>query len=287
MYVVAGMVVAYGLAVVLSHAIFFFTPDPRGLQPGSTTSPTTLRVMTYNVYYEKVSDETANVIRDSGADIVSLQESNQAWEDKIRATAGERFPSIEFRHETYAGGSGVLSRYPLQTLFYEQAPASWFNAWGFVVDSPAGKIKCLNLHLRPVTGGGGGPWKYLNYFRLGSIHAREVEYLYQKLESFDPENKLPTLILGDFNEADDGNAIQFLKDRGLLNAVEPFDAKSYTWHSRIYGIAMWARPDHVLHSSHFRNVDAGILKEGESDHRAVMAMLSSSEAANIPAASSR
>jgi endonuclease/exonuclease/phosphatase family metal-dependent hydrolase len=274
MYLLGGVVVGYGLAVVISHALFALSPVPPGLAAASTTAPTALRVMTYNVYYEKVSDETANVIRDSSAGIVCLQESTQAWEDKIRAEAGDRFPYIQFRHESYAGGSGVLSRYPIETLFYEQAPASWFHGWGFVVDTPAGKIKGLNLHLRPVTGGGGGPLKYLNYFRLGSIHTREVEYLHRKLESFDPENKLPTIILGDFNESDDGRAIAWLRSRGLSNALEAFDPSSYTWHGRIYGIALSARPDHILHSSQFKTVDAGIVKDGASDHRAVMAVLS-------------
>lgn len=249
------------------------TPYVLQTTPSQPQEPARLRVMTYNVKFDVAPSLSADTIVRANPDVVFLQESMLDWENYARAQLAGQYPYILFHHEPYAGGSGVLSRYPITELFYEKPPAGWMHGSAVKVKTPAGEVKFLNVHLRPAASGQGG-LSYLGYFRLPEVHWLEMDHLYKKLTS--EADNLPTVVLGDFNESDKGAAIYYLIERGFADALPPFDPHTKTWHGSLAGISLSERCDHIVYSSHFKCLDAAVLKEGASDHRPVVAVLEKS-----------
>ena len=117
-----------------------------------------LRVVTYNVNYGLRGDlEGIELIAESDADIVLLQETTPAWEAAIREELSDRYPTMEFRHCCGAGGLAILSTYPIRDDDYLEAPpGGWFPGWRVTLETPGGPVQTLNVHLRPPFARSGG-----------------------------------------------------------------------------------------------------------------------------------
>jgi hypothetical protein len=73
--------------------------------------------MTYNVNFALAHDrETRDAIGSTDADVVLLQETNDAWAGVIRARHAGRYPHMRFAApgRMLAGGLGVISRWPFE-----------------------------------------------------------------------------------------------------------------------------------------------------------------------------
>lgn len=272
-YVLVSFVLLYLIVAVGSAVISGLEPAPRAVR-GRGPDSSQLRVATFNVYYETGPQGSADAVAQVDADILCLQESTKQWEEFSQKQLADRYPYRIFHHEPYAGGMAVLSRWPISELGYDRPPGGWFSGLSFKAQTPRGDVKILNVHLRAMHPGKIG-LGYLDYVRLASIHTKEMEFLYDKLQSREPA--LPAIVLGDFNEGDDGSAVEYLTKRSMKDAVPAFDTKTRSWQGRIGGISLWARPDRILFSSQFTCLDAGILKAGASDHFPVLAVLQRSE----------
>src|SRR5262245_55782452 len=70
------------------------------------------RILTYNVNWGGAHPElAAQAIRDSGADIVCLQETTPDWETNLRSELGKEYSLFKFHHSQtrYGGGLAFLS----------------------------------------------------------------------------------------------------------------------------------------------------------------------------------
>lgn len=269
---IIGTIVALFVSVVIvSHVLVGCESAPRLLNPSTPQDPPRLRVMTYNVGYFAAPDKSAELIRNTGPDVVFLQESTQDWEQFVKEKMNDIYPYAEFHHDQYAGGMAILSRYPIKSHFYEMPPMGWFNGWGATIETTIGPVNFLGVHLRPGASGQGG-LSYLNVFRLSTIHPQEIEFLHKRLMEKAPSG--PTIVLGDFNESDNGKAIEWLQQKGFTNSLPLFDKHSKTWHGMHFGVALSNRVDHVLFGPDFKCLDAAVLTGGDSDHRAVVAVVS-------------
>ena len=142
----------------------------------------------------------------------------------------------------------------------------WFHRLLFTVSTPSGDVQILNVHLRPLINYHS---KIIGYFTVESIHVREV----QALSTFLDPN-LPRLIVGDFNEGNDGKATNWLvSDRSFTDVLPEFDFHSPTFHGPVAGIPITARLDHIMYSPQLRCFNARVIKTGESDHYPVVAEL--------------
>jgi endonuclease/exonuclease/phosphatase family metal-dependent hydrolase len=227
-----------------------------------------LRVLTYNVHYEMPEAEaTAAAIEASNADIVCLQETNADWETFLRHRLGQRYPHIEFRHYKHAGGQAVLSRWPLKQLAYVQPSEGWFPGWLLQVATSVGPVQLLSVHLHPTLSERGN-FTVPAIFTTRAKREREMQDLCKHLR---PD--LPTLVLGDFNEAEDGRAVRHVLGKGYTSALAEFDPESATWRYSSGLVKMDGRYDHILYSKDFRSYHASVLKSGGSDHYAVLAII--------------
>lgn len=239
---------------------------PRAPAPGRPA----LVVMTYNLNYGLAGDEaTLGVLTRHPVDLVLLQETTPEWELALRAQLAERYPYMIFRHCCLAGGLGVLSRHPANELAYLEPPAGgWFPALRLRVASPLGPLDVFNVHLRPQIGDSGPNVAGVMSGAIATppIRRREVRAY---LTHFEPG--MPTLIAGDFNESEDGSAIEQLEAAGLRSALPQFsDDTTWRWQTSVIG-EVTRRFDHIAYSTELDVLSASVITAGSSDHLPVIA----------------
>jgi len=238
--------------------------------PLKATGPT-FTIVTYNVNYAMPqADRTLAALRAADADIVCLQETTPAWERRLRSELGDRYRYMAFRHLAGAGGLGLLSKVPCKELLYHNCAGTWHPGWLIRADTPAGPVRILNVHLHPAKAlcpDGVFRASIRAYFDAIGVRRGQIEELLD-LVSAGP----PTLVVGDFNEPEDGRAVTYARGtRQLRSALAEFDPWAATWQAPRRLFRPQARIDHILYPSSLRCLHAGVVKGGGSDHRPVTA----------------
>ena len=249
-----GAVVA--LLGVGTIGIWAFAGEPpaSGLRRGSDDG-VDLTVLSYNVCFERPDASTVEATLAQGADIVFLQETNQAWEELFDA---ETVAPLErrFHHHDPDGGLAVLSRYPIERAELRESPEKAFPAWCLRFQTPEGSLDVLSVHLHPPIVDDRLLW---GYFLTGERRAREIV---AHLECFDGP---PDLAVGDFNE-EEGEAVDHLASLGLRQAQLAFPPVERTWR---WPTELWelsGRPDHVFVGTRFSVASVHVPQVGASDH---------------------
>ncbi|MCA9553235.1 MAG: endonuclease/exonuclease/phosphatase family protein [Myxococcales bacterium] len=229
----------------------------------------TFTVVTYNVNYGLEGDpEVVEVIRRADADVVVLQETNVGWEAALSAGLADAYPHRYFHHAGAAGGSAILSRFPIEALDVvpPRVDGSWFAALTAVVHTNAGPLQLVNVHLRPAISDSGSV--VAGYFGTSSVREAEMRAI---LATLDP--RLPTLVAGDFNESG-GGALAFLEGRGFEDGVAAFvpDADTWRWTTSVGQIE--SQLDHLAYDPRVEPLEVRVIAEGPSDHVPVFARLS-------------
>jgi endonuclease/exonuclease/phosphatase family metal-dependent hydrolase len=239
--------------------------ETRGAGAGSE-----LCVVTYNMNYGVAGDGgTVDVLDGVDADVIVLQETNAEWEGAIRRRLGGRYADIRFHDPVRLapGGSGALSKYPIESEKLVPSAVNWFPATVLVVRTEAGPVQIVNVHLRPMVTDSGSWIK--GYFTTGDYRVREIAAIRRELDE-----TLPTIWAGDFNEAEDAGGISGLGASGFVSALPEKDPHAVTWHWDYDGIPLALRLDHVLYDrDDFALEDAEVLGGGRSDHFAVKVTL--------------
>jgi endonuclease/exonuclease/phosphatase family metal-dependent hydrolase len=161
---------------------------------------------------------------------------------------------------------GVMSSVPIRSIDELPSVAGPFFAWRVVLDAPGGPLQVLNLHLRPPMSDDGS-W-IVGYFSTRDSREREVAW---HLARLDPA--LPTLIVGDFNEEGDGQAVRYAVERGYTDAIGQFAGGRRTWEWPVGAITLRFQLDHILYDPRLIAVAAGVVEGGRSDHKPVWADL--------------
>lgn len=239
-------------------------PAPRAARPPPPGQPS-VRVLTYNVNFGIPGEPgVIATIRRADADLVLLQETNPAWETELRAALGGDYPWMEFHHQPAAGGLAVLARQPFEVKEYLPAASGWFPAARLVARTPLGPVQVLNVHLRPPFASGEG---YISgYMRSRGVRRAEIAAFHARL---DP--RLPTLVVGDFNEDEGGRAVRFLAARGFRSVLPEYAPGVVTWRWPTSLGTLRARLDHIACDGRLEPLAARVLQGGESDHLAVLA----------------
>lgn len=240
--------------------------EPRDPTPGAVH----FVVKTYNV---EVGDEgrsaTIDAVGSGNPDLVCLQETSPAFEAVLRERYADQYPYQLYNHnkpDFGAGGLAVLSRFPVTDSGWHASPQGWHPGWHLLVETPAGTMQVMNLHLRGVLNGDGNAAS--SYLSVGDDHLAEISFFVSIVE---PE--LPTLIMGDFNEEPGDAALEYLEDRGFRNALPLYRPGQFTWRYPSVANQLSKTFDHILFDDSFAPLDAWVLDEGDSDHIPVLAHL--------------
>src|SRR4051812_43000392 len=152
---------------------------------------------TFNLYFPAWDDpSTVELLGVSGADVIFLQEVSHEWEGVLRRRYQDAYPQMLFAAAGAASGLGVLSRFPLRDAGL-LPPVLKHPAWLISVQTPRGEIQVLNVHLRASR----RPHQNLIAGLLGMGADHELE-----IRRFVAACRVePTLVVGDFNEGQNGS----------------------------------------------------------------------------------
>ena len=216
-----------------------------------------ITIVTYNVNFGLAGDPSSvEAIATSEADLVLLQETNEDWEEALRAALSDRYPHRRFHHCCRAGGLAILSRFPVHPRRVLHPDVAWFPAWRGDVDSPIGTLQTLNVHLRPnVTDSGS---VVLGLLTTPRVRTTEMETYVEALDA-----DLPAIVAGDFNE-EAGGGLRVLEARGLRAVAPAGRASTWRWSTSLGEVD--ASLDHVVVSPELVADEPRVLRSGRSDH---------------------
>jgi endonuclease/exonuclease/phosphatase family metal-dependent hydrolase len=232
-----------------------------------------VRVLTYNINWGGGGAAlAAQAIRDSGADIVCLQETTPEWEQFLRRTLARDYPFMEFRQSQgrMGGGLGFLTKLPAREIAYVPSDTGWFDGWITKFETPLGPVQVINIHLRPPVSDSGS--FVSGYFTTGDDRLREMERFYAQREP-----ALPTVVMGDFNDGEKSSVVRWLEGKEFTNALPQFDRRSPTWQWQTSVVTLRRRMDHILYSREFDCASARVMRTGASDHFPVAATMTRHE----------
>lgn len=263
----SGQTVRRILIAAIAVSVGLVSACNDGVLEARDPSPDTVHftVQSYNVELLHSSDEeTVAAVGDEFADIIVLQEVTPEWEEILRSRYSEQYAYMVFRSEPGSGGLAALSHFPLTDQGLREGPNGWHPAWHLDVETPAGPLQLLNVHLRsPLTGRDSALDAALS---TGEDHLLSIE-----LFSDSCEDDVPTLILGDFNEEVDGRAIRFLERSGFQNVLPLYHPGQITWRYRALAGQLDKTLDHILFDDSLISLNAWVSGAGNSDHFPVLA----------------
>jgi endonuclease/exonuclease/phosphatase family metal-dependent hydrolase len=124
-------------------------------------------------------------------------------------------------------------------------------------------VQVLNVHLRPPMSDRGSIVS--GYFSTKPVREREISAFAGAL---DPQ--LPTLIVGDFNESEQGRAGQWLARHGYRSALPQFAPYAKTWRWQTSVGTLRGRYDHLCYDARLTPLRVEVRDAGRSDHLPVV-----------------
>ena len=252
------------ISLLLFASIFIGCRSVRQPEPVQQSS---FKVLSYNVNWGGVgADQVAQIIRNSDAEIVCLQETTPEWERFLKREVGAGYSFTKFRESKgrMGGGLAFLSKVPAREVAYIPSETGWFDGWIVEFATAAGPVQVLNVHLRPPVSDRGG-WAS-GYFNTRDDRVAEMERFYKQAKP-----NAPLIVAGDFNDSENGAVVDWLEERGLTNALPQFDRSTPTWRWKYRGVSLKRRMDHIMYSPELYCGGAKVTEAGPSDHFPVLA----------------
>lgn len=264
------------LAFLLIYGAQFFPQWPAGY----STNFKPLKIMTFNIWGESRSPETARVILQNDLpDIVAVQELSSGMFKKIMQEVGQFYPYQVFDRGSGDEGLGVFSRYPLTKLasnnFFEQ---SWQIQFMRVQVGERTFI-LYNCHPRSSN--------ILRYLRDNRSVSLEVTrsfamraVLVEQLMTDIAAQTEPVVVVGDFNSTPQSDVYRILRRKLLDSQQEAGWGLGHTFPAQLTTFRQLPlfprliRIDMILHSAAFVALANYVSQaHGESDHLPVIAEL--------------
>lgn len=245
------------LIVPLVLALTWSNPAPISPAAGNKT----VRVMTYNLHNGFNTDgrssmeELAQVIEDSGADVVAFQEISRGWliwaPTDMLTWLSQRL-DMPYRFNPTAGaqwGNAILSRYPIDSYEVRSLPPEGLllERGYFVAE--------INL--------GGGTFSFIGtHFSHRESQDTERDIQASEISSNWADNPA-TIFVGDLNAVPESNAYRILQDAGLIDISSILgDPPTYTY----YSADLDHQIDYIWGTDDLTFSDFEIIQSTASDH---------------------
>lgn len=242
----------WGLSVLLIPPVIFFgvifAPRllPKSIEPPPENAPQ-LQIMTFNLLaHSRDFTDVVTILRESGADIIALQEVSIEAADAIQANLNELYPH-QVMHPGGIPGIGILSRYPIPQ---EAVWRTVLQQQRVVIDWDGRDIVIYNVHpMTPMSSGG--------------FSGRNTE-IADILERIAAEDQ-PVLLIGDFNMTD--LAESYADITVVFEDAYRVAGQGIGYTYLLRGLPL-LRIDYVFYRAPFRAFAASVGDEGGgSDHR--------------------
>jgi vancomycin resistance protein VanJ len=256
----AGMLAPGVIAFIWLFGGLFLPPS--AIQTAHADSDHSLTVMSWNVNTDNATpEELIAVLRDSGADIIALQEVGSGQAAALNDSLLDEYP-----YRDYAGygipGIGLLSRYPI--VEHEIVEDETVFPYIIATLSVDGR-KLIVISAHPPTPGRAG-------LAFQSQGIEEIPYFIDLATTGEP-----TILMGDFNAVDQSADYRLLADAGLHDAFREVGwGFGSTWPDNKaipFVPSPIIRLDYVWYTDHFTAQQAWVGPGTGSDHRGVLAEL--------------
>jgi vancomycin resistance protein VanJ len=222
-----------------------------------------LLVMTHNIGNGHARPpKLVQVLRDSAADIIGLQEITAAQAEALDTMLGDVYPYRVLYGEGIPG-KGLLSRFPIvdsqQLHIFPNRPDLW------------GQVEVSGRRLDLVIGHPWPPRAHRNGYYQGPetrAHIRELLALSTSGQA--------AIIMGDFNFTDRHSAYAEFVAAGLTDAFRAAGTGrggTLPVHFSRIPLSPLLRVDYIFHTGHFKTEEAWVGSSTGSDHLPVLARL--------------
>lgn len=250
-------------AAIVTTALFvwygpLFLPKPAV----SCSSPCdALTIMQYNIAEGRTpTADLLRVLRESGADIITLQEVETSQAKAILDDLSDVYP---YQIAEEDRGNGLFSHYPLRDHAYLDLPGRSYlradldvNGQPLIVISAHPQVAYVDLQ----------KWSYISRSRSALVSLAEMA-----------SQGTPTLIAGDFNMVDQSADYDLMLQAGLHDAFRDQGWGLGLTYPTAHAIAPirlapFLRIDFIWHTQQLRTLRAWVGPDGGSDHLPVFAM---------------
>lgn len=259
------------LIVAVSLALFSFSSWDVTSPTPSSTSPERLpiRVMTYNIHSgvgmngRQDLEVIAEVIEDSSADIVGLQEISRGWLISGSTDMPAWFARRLDMHMVFRGTSGpmwgnaILSRYPILDYGWGELPLGIFRLrrgylWALIDVGASRPLLVINTHMNH-------DW---------DDHETHIDEVQTLLKFWDERDY--AIVLGDMNSWPGTSEMTLLAEVGLIDSwAEIGTGGGYTIPSTKPNL----RIDWIWHTADLKAISVEVIQTEASDHLPVIAVL--------------
>ncbi len=257
-----------GVSVVAFLALFGGLFLPKGPASTAACPPdecVPLTAMTYNLLINATDpDALVEMLRDSGADIVALQEVSPSRADLLERELADTYPH-RVLYDLGISGVGLLSRHPIleHEMFYLQAQAHpYLRA---TLDVEGASLTVIVAH-PPPPGRVGRTIRIYPGVPLGIASVSEMA-----------ASGGPTLLLGDFNMTDQNDVYRIIRRAGLRDAFrEAGWGLGLTYPRRLLryeSFPLLMRIDYIFYTGDFEATRAWVGPDAGADHLPVLAEL--------------
>jgi vancomycin resistance protein VanJ len=262
------LIVAAGAGVVFYLWGGLFLP-----RPAPDASGQTLTLLSYNLLgYNFDSRGAVQVIHDSGADLVALNELNPQNAQAIERELATFYPYRWLQARPGVTGSGILSKFPFTRIEPRPLRVPGWIGEPMAIELEAGRRKLALVGFHAAS-------------RPSDFRERELQA--RALADFARAYGGPVILAGDLNATDQNLAYALVTaqasdvwrevGRGFGHTFPgPPTPDSGGSRPVLLGVPVpqWlVRIDYVFHSKELEAVDARLTESGGSDHRGVIATL--------------
>lgn len=268
---------------LMSYYIPFFLPKSISVPPDAPQ----LTVMTYNLLQPKHhEDEVTQLILNSGADVIAVQELSTDMESFLSKSLAEMYPYQALHPQAgrnnYFRGQGVFSRYPIVEDDYWQYQDFPIYRWRWgkffpshghqrvVLDLNGQEVVLYNTHIWPAIDWA-GDFNFITTDLEDYGHSEAISRLVERTS----QETLPLLWVGDFNMSDQYTEYDDITAYLTDSFRESGFGLGFTYPAQgVDFLPAIMRIDYVFHSDQFVSINTRTLDDsGPSDHYPVISTL--------------
>ena len=243
-------------------------------KPAKKRTPKPLTVATYNVHYANSKyDALSQMLRESRADVIALQETSPILERYLKIRLGRDYPHqfyTGFRDQFLGERFGLLSKVPLRSVRFHPPRHGLFGFLTAEFPWDGRVVKLINVHFEPFEAS--ADWSLFR--QLAAIEKIHQEEILEALKQRDPNQ--PTLIVGDFNSPSDFVAPSEIRKHGFQDSFAHrfktlAEADEHnTWRWGLGEKKLELRIDYIFHDAHWTTRESRLGEFDDSDHRMLM-----------------
>ncbi|MCD4823539.1 MAG: endonuclease/exonuclease/phosphatase family protein [Phycisphaerae bacterium] len=261
-------------AVVMAASTDNTNKLPTPKKADAETKVKTFTIASYNINYGNPNlKKVVEIIKNTDADVVAIQETNPESEKYLRRHLGKLYPHMKFHNSLWAGGFAFLAKTPLKKVKYLPQTHGAFGTYLTTVRLAGKTVQLANCHLHPTLPRENAGLKELIavWNKTQTIRKKEIAAIISKLSP-----ATPSIVLGDLNSLPGTTVPMYLEYLGYTDnykAVTPENQRRETWRWVARNMEWKVRLDYIFTPKQCQIIKSKIIHRDASDHYLIFSTL--------------